>query len=65
MEFEVTGFKYIFTQVERKLIDHYLETGIKVQDFYVLLNRIVANYSRLKEDFELLGKVLENEKNVI
>lgn len=53
---------YIFTEIERKMINDYLNTGIKIQDFYVLLNRITGNYSRLKEDMKLLEKILINEK---
>jgi hypothetical protein len=52
---------YIFTEIERKLIDIYLERGRKEQDFYVLLNRINSSYSRLREDMKLLEKILEKE----
>ena len=52
---------YIFTEVERKLIDTYLKSGTKVQDFYVLLNRINSSFSRLREDMKLLEQILEKE----
>jgi len=52
---------YIFTEIERKLIERYIESGVKVQDFYVLLNRIRANYSTLKDDMKQLETVLEKE----
>jgi hypothetical protein len=54
---------YIFTDVEREIIDTYLNKGIKVKDFYVLLTRIRANYSRLKEDMDLLERVLYKGAN--
>ena len=52
---------YIFTEIERKLIDTYFNKGIKEQDFYVLLNRINSSYSRLREDMKLMEKILEKE----
>jgi len=52
---------YIFTDIERKLIDIYLIEGRKEQDFYVLLNRINSSYSRLREDMKILEKILEKE----
>jgi hypothetical protein len=51
---------YVFTEIERKLIDTYLTKGIKEQDFYVLLNRIKSNHSRLRRDMELLEKIMDN-----
>ena len=52
---------YIFTDIERKLIDIYLIEGRKEQDFYVLLNRINSSYSRLREDMKILEKILVKE----
>ena len=55
---------YIFTQVERDIIDSYLNKGTKVKDFYVLLTRIRANYSNLKEDMTRLKSVFERESEL-
>ena len=54
--------EYIFTDVERDILNTYFNKGIKVKDFYVLLSRIRASYSQIKEDLILLEKVLEKEK---
>lgn len=53
---------YIFTDVERDILDTYFNKGVKVKDFYVLLTRIRANYSQITEDIKLLENVLEKEK---
>lgn len=58
----LTTINYVFTEIERRLIENYLNTGIKVQDFYVLLNRIKATYPRLREDMSLIENMLEKEK---
>jgi len=51
---------YIFTRIERQLIDDYFQ-GNKKRDFYVLLTRIRSSYSKLKEDVELMEKILDKE----
>ena len=49
----------ILTEHERRLLGVFLAKGIKQGGFKVLLHRMRKNVSRIKEDMELMLKVLE------
>lgn len=49
----------IFTEKEREMAKHYLETGKKDENFRVLIHRCRRHHPKIKEDFDLLGLLLE------
>ena len=49
--------KAILSDKERKIIEHYLETGEKSQGFRMLKVRLKRKYKRIREDFELIEKM--------
>lgn len=51
--------EYILTERERSLLFKFLEAGVKEEGFKMLLHRMRKNVVRLKEDLELVQKVLE------
>ena len=54
---------YILTELERQHLQRYLESLEISDDFYVLLNRINKNCDRLKEDMEIIERVLKRREN--
>lgn len=56
---------YVLTQRERKILETYIESGIKLNGFSVLAIRLKRANERLKEDMSLISaalKKLETEK---
>jgi len=53
---------YIFTDTERETIEQYLEKGIRLSGFYVILHLIKKNHASLKKDMDLLDEILEKTK---
>ena len=49
--------KAILSKNERKIIQHYLDTGEKLSGFRVLKHRIIKNESTINTDFDLLTKL--------
>jgi hypothetical protein len=51
--------QYVFTDVERKILETYLKKDIKLQDFRILMFRIKKNHEQLKSDMKLIDAVLQ------
>ncbi len=49
----------IFTEKEREMAKHYLETGKKGESFRVLIHRCRRHHPKLKEDLDLMNRLLE------
>jgi len=49
----------LFSDNERGMIEHYLETGEKGDGFRVLAHRTRWNQTKIKEDFDLMNRLLE------
>jgi hypothetical protein len=54
--------EYILTDLERKMLKDYVETGHKTKDTNVLLFRIRKSAERLQADMKLIQTVLMKEK---
>jgi hypothetical protein len=50
--------QYIFTPKEREILLTYLEKGIKLDGFRTLLSRMKTNYERLRDEINLMEKIL-------
>ena len=50
---------YILTERERKIVNHYFKTGVKIESFNVLLHELRKAYPNIKSDMELVEKLLE------
>jgi len=51
--------EYILTEREKEILRVFVETGIKLNGFSVLYNRLKRANKRLTEDFELIKAALE------
>ena len=58
----ITMRKYILTDHERDMIQKYLDSGVKINGFAVLKHNISRNIDKITDDFELMKKLLENNK---
>jgi hypothetical protein len=54
--------QYILTDTERKMLETYAKTGVKLQDFRVLMFRIKKAHKSLKNDFKLIDDVLQKSQ---
>ena len=54
---------YIITKLEEEYLIDYLLKGTTPDAFYVLLNRIQVNQPTLKDQIELIQKVLTKREN--
>ena len=54
---------YIITKLEEEYLIDYLLNGTTPDAFYVLLNRIQVNQPTLKDQIELIQKVLTKREN--
>jgi len=50
---------YIFTEEEKRTLREWLEKGLRLNGFQVLMHRIRKNAQRIREDYKLLEEVLE------
>ena len=50
----------IFTDKEREMAKHYLETGKKGESFRVLIHRCRRNHAKINEDLGLMNRLLES-----
>jgi len=50
--------EYILTEKERKVLNDYLEKGVKGNHYYVLVHRLKKNYNVLRADMELIERML-------
>jgi hypothetical protein len=53
--------EYILTKTERKILETYVEKGIKLQDFRVLIHRIKKSHQQLEADLKLIETALNKE----
>ena len=51
--------EYILTEREREILKTFIETGLKLNGFSVLTNRLKRANKRLMEDMELIRSALE------
>lgn len=51
--------EYVLTKRERKILETYIEGGIKLNGFSVLAIRLKRASGRLKEDMKLISTALE------
>ena len=51
--------EYILTEREREILKTFIETGLKLNGFSVLTNRLKRANKRLMEDMELIRSTLE------
>jgi len=51
--------EYLFTEIERGIINDYIENEVKKPGFRVLKYRIIENYEKISRDFELLKNFKE------
>jgi hypothetical protein len=56
--------QYVFTNVEREILETYLNSGVKLQDFRILMYRIKKNHELLKNDLKLVDAVLKKLTHV-
>ncbi len=49
----------LFTDNERKMAKHYIETGKKGANLRVLIHRCRRNHPQIKEDLDLLNQLLQ------
>lgn len=56
--------QYIFTDIERKILETYLDSNIKIEDFRILIHRIKKNHELLKNDLKLVDAVLKKLTHV-
>jgi hypothetical protein len=49
---------YILTRNERTLLQNYLVNGTITHAFLVLMNRIHKNHSQLREELDIIQKVI-------
>ena len=54
--------EYILTDLEKKMLENYLEKEYKTKDFTVLLYRMRKSVKRLQADVKLVLAVLDREK---
>lgn len=52
------------TDIERKMLETYLKSSLKLADFRVLMCRIRKNHKQLKSDLNLIDTVLQKSKKV-
>ena len=50
---------YIFTPLERRLVERYLRDGVKGDGFRTLMTRIRQNAEGLREDMRLLDEAFD------
>jgi len=55
----------LFSNKERDMIRQYLETGNKGEGFRVLAHRTRRNETKIKEDFDLMNRLLERLANPV
>jgi len=48
----------LFSDKEREMVEHFLETGEKREGFRVLAHRVRRGHIRIIEDFDLMTKLL-------
>jgi len=48
----------LFSDKEREMVEHFLETGEKGEGFRVLKHRVRRDHIRIIEDFDLMTKFL-------
>ena len=53
---------YIFTEEERRILREWLEKGLRLNGFQVLMHRIRKNAQRIREDYRLLEEVLKRSQ---
>jgi len=56
----MTMREYILTEKERKAITKYLTDGISSDYIHLIRHRAKANSEKLKEDLELLNRLVTN-----
>jgi hypothetical protein len=56
--------QYVFTNVEREILETYLNSGVKLQDFRILIYRIKKNREPLENDLKLVENVLHKLAHV-
>ena len=56
--------QYILTDVEREIAKTYLNSGVKLQDFRILIYRIKKNHEALKNDLNIIEDVLQKLAHV-
>lgn len=49
----------LFSDAERKMVEHFLKTGEKGNGFRVLAHRVRQSQNQIREDFDLMIKFLE------
>jgi len=54
--------EYVLTEKEREIVRQYLKDGTKLYGFYQLVSRGKRNLLRLREDLELLEKILKKRE---
>jgi len=52
---------YILTEREREMVKHYFQTGQKLASFYVLVHELKKTRPQIREDLELIDKLLQKE----
>ena len=48
----------LFSDKERKMVEHFLKTGEKMKDFRILVHRVRKSQIRISEDYERMTRLL-------
>jgi hypothetical protein len=51
--------EYIFTDAEKRILQHYLLTREKKPGFRVIQHRIIKHYQNITNDYELIRKIYD------